>query len=277
MLARPDRRLAHDLRDVFGWSLPFAPDLLPVDLRRIVEDGDLAEPAGDGALRAKARVSSLDETLFAHSPYPTVQEDAVFFGPDSYRFANLIAAELERTPDRQIYTALDIGTGAGVGAIVIKQRSPHARVLATDVNPAAVRFAAVNAAAAGVAIESIESAAIPLPGMPIDLVVANPPYIIDPDSRAYRDGGDLHGAQVSVDMVDSALPRLAEHGTLILYTGSAIVRGEDALQSRLQAMAGHYRRNLRYVTLDPDVFGEELEKPLYRDVERIALVAAILN
>ena len=29
--------------------------------------------------------------------------------------------------------------------------------------------------------------------------------------------------------------------------------------------------------IDPDVFGEELESPAYRDVERIALVAALID
>jgi hypothetical protein len=32
---------------------------------------------------------------------------------------------------------------------------------------------------------------------------------------------------------------------------------------------------LRYRELDPDIFGEELEKQAYADVERIAAVAAI--
>lgn len=262
---------------MLGWSLPFSPDLLDPELLRLLEEGELTDGADGGMLRAKVRVSTLDGQLFVHSAYPTVQEDAVFFGPDSYRFANLIATELEHAPDRGIATALDIGTGAGVGGIAIKQRMPAARVLATDVNKKALRFAAINAAAAGVEIELVESAAIPEPDTPIDLVVANPPYIIDPKSRAYRDGGDMHGGQVSLDMVSEALPRLSPEGAMILYTGSAIVRGEDALKARLHEIAADHGRSLRYSTLDPDVFGEELEKPFYRDVERIELIAAVVS
>ena len=33
--------------------------------------------------------------------------------------------------------------------------------------------------------------------------------------------------------------------------------------------------SLDYRELDPDVFGEELDRPAYRDVDRIAVVAAI--
>ena len=64
---------------------------------------------------------------------------------------------------------------------------------------------------------------------------------------------------------------------MILYTGSAIVDGEDPLEARLRALAGPHRRPLRYRELDPDVFGEELEKDVYRDVERIALIAAVVG
>jgi hypothetical protein len=34
---------------------------------------------------------------------------------------------------------------------------------------------------------------------------------------------------------------------------------------------------MRYREIDPDVFGEELEMPAYRDVDRIALIAAIIT
>ncbi|QDM41525.1 methyltransferase [Altererythrobacter sp. TH136] len=275
VIARPHKALAGDLRDVFGWSLPFRPDLLEPELCRIVIDGGLAEVGANDLLKATVRVSSLGDNLIVHSAYPTVHEDAVFFGPDSYRFANLIEQELGRLDSQRVTTALDIGTGAGVGAIVIRQGCPSARVLATDVNPKALRFAAVNAQAAGAQIEFIETSGIPHPDLPIDLAVANPPYIIDGASRAYRDGGDLHGAQVAMDMVADTLPRLSARGTMILYTGSAIIDGADGLKTQLQGLAAAHQRALNYRTLDPDVFGEELANPSYRDVERIELVAAV--
>jgi hypothetical protein len=34
---------------------------------------------------------------------------------------------------------------------------------------------------------------------------------------------------------------------------------------------------MRYREIDPDVFGEELDDPAYRDVDRIALVAVVLT
>jgi methylase of polypeptide subunit release factors len=150
-------------------------------------------------------------------------------------------------------------------------------VVGTDVNGGALRFAALNAAAAGVTIEALEADTPSAVGSPLDLAIANPPYIIDAGSRTYRDGGALHGGQVSVDMVADALPQLSADGRMILYTGSAIVAGRDSLHEPLLELAAKHRRSLRYSMIDPDVFGEELEKEAYRDVERIALVAAVFE
>jgi methylase of polypeptide subunit release factors len=277
IVARPTMREGRGLADVFGWNLPFARSLLAPDLLAILEAGDLLEPVEGGLLRSKVRVSSLRGALYAHSSYPTVDEDAVFFGPDSYRFANLIAAELPGLGLPDHFTAADVGTGAGVGAMVIKQLCPNARAIGTDVNPQALRFAAANAEVAGAAIELIEAEAARPLGMPLDIVVANPPYIIDPKSRTYRDGGDLHGAKVSIDMVAEMLPQLSDRGWLILYTGSAIVGGEDRLQRELGKLAAGAGRTCRYSSLDPDVFGEELARDIYCEVDRIELVAAVLG
>ena len=79
-------------------------------------------------------------TAILHSAYPTAGEDAVFLGPDSYRFADLIGAELEPDvpPTARI---VDIGTGAGVGAVTAASHCRGARVVATDINPLALRLA----------------------------------------------------------------------------------------------------------------------------------------
>jgi methylase of polypeptide subunit release factors len=112
---------------------------------------------------------------------------------------------------------------------------------------------------------------------PIDLALANPPYIVDRKAREYRDGGALHGGEVALEMAQAALPCLASGGRLILYTGSAIVSGHDELGGRLAKLAGERGADLRYWELDPDVFGEELAEEAYRDVDRIAVVAAVFT
>lgn len=276
VLARPDRQQANDLRDIFGWSLPFDAVQLDASLRQMLEGAGMIESVGE-RLRSKVRVSTLGPDLLVHSAYPTEDRDAVFFGPDSYRFARCIAEELRRCPEREGVRLVDIGTGAGAGAIAAAHRCPKVEIVMTDINPAALRFARVNAAAAGVAARFVEGGDLSGIAGALDLVLANPPYIIDPAGRAYRDGGELHGAGVALAMAREAVPRLAPGGRLLLYTGSAIVRGEDALHDRLVALAAAEDCRLRYEEIDPDVFGEELETDAYAEVERIALVTAVIE
>lgn len=276
VLARADRQRAADLRDVFGWSLPFARDLLDASLLEALEAAGMVETAGD-LLRSEVRVSTLGPDLLVHSAYPTDDTHAVFFGPDSYRFARFIAEELRRCPEREGATLVDIGTGAGAGAIAAAHCCPKVDIVMTDINPAALRLARVNAQAAGVAARFVEGDDLSGISGELDLVLANPPYIIDPAGRAYRDGGDLHGAGVALAMACEAVPRLAAGGRFLLYTGSAIVRGADGLHDRLVQLAAAEGCRLRYEEIDPDVFGEELETAAYADVERIALVTAVIE
>src|SRR3546814_17942689 len=102
----------------------------------------------DGMLHSLVRVSSLADCLYVHSAFPTDDQDAVFFGPDSYRFADLIRAEIADHTLGSGKRVVDVGTGAGVGAIVIGRLLPRASVAITDINAAEPRFARLNAAAA---------------------------------------------------------------------------------------------------------------------------------
>lgn len=276
VLARPGRSDAKTLEDVLGWSLPFEPGLLPGDIRDCLRRGGLIEEY-NGSSRSRVRVSSLHGELFLHSSYPTDAADSVFFGPDSYRFANLIVAELTDHPPRKHAHIVDIGTGAGVGAIVAAKSCPEALVTMTDINPKALRFAAINARAAGISLAALETSGLAGVSRPIDIAVINPPYIIDEAGRTYRDGGDLHGGELALILARESAGRLADGGRVILYTGSAIVAGQDDLRQKLEEMAAEFGCTMRHWEIDPDVFGDELTKPQYKRVERIALVAAVFT
>lgn len=277
VLSRADRREAADLRDVLGWSLPFRPAILDEEVLGLLRSGEALTGEAGGLLQCRYRVSTLDDTLFLHSAYPTLAEDAVFFGPDSYRFADLIRREFERWPAHLDARLVDIGAGAGVGAIVAANLGQDMRVTMTDVNPQALRLARINARAAGIEADYVEGADLAEVASAIDIALANPPYIMDSDGRDYRDGGDLHGARIALDMAEAAVARLSPSGRLILYTGSAIIGGADPLHEALADLADRHRYTLCYREIDPDVFGEELEKPFYHDVERIALIAATME
>lgn len=277
ILRRSPSREACDLRGVLGWSLPFRPHILEPTLHELLRTAGVLDEIGGGRMKSRVRVSSLGDELFLHSAYPTDADDAVFFGPDSYRFADLIGRALRNDVPQAGAHLVDIGAGAGVGAIVAAKLCPALQVTMTDVNPNALGLARINAQTAGVGATYIETANLDSVTQPIDIALANPPYIMDDKARDYRDGGEMHGAQAAYDMAVAALARLAPGGRFVLYTGSAIVAGEDKLFKALGALAADRSCALDYREIDPDVFGEELENPAYADVERIALIACVIS
>ena len=267
--ARPDNRWAEDVRGVMGWSRVLRPGGRLDGLLDMLQAAHIAEPA-DGGWRSRLRASTLDGQLYFHSAFPTSAQDAVFFGPDTYRFVRALGAAWLSIPPARI---IDIGAGAGPGAISLALRYPHAEVIAGDVNPLALALAGVNAALAAVAnVRTVQSNVLDGVDGPFDLIICNPPYIADDAGRAYRDGGDEMGSALSRRIIREALPRLAPGGQLLLYTGSAIVAGRDRLLDSIAPVLDRPGLAWAYEEIDPDVFGEELEQPAYASAERIAAV-----
>jgi len=259
------RALAQDLRDVFGYSRPFEPTMLSESMLALLWQSGRCVADGE-FLRSTVRFSTLGAHLFAHAAYPTVDSDAVFFGPDTHRFA---AALMRWTP--RAYRLVDIGCGSGAGGIVVGERVSS--LVLADVNPRALELARVNAELADVAhTEVVRSDVLASVDGPIDVVVANPPYMLDPGGPTYRNGGGGFGEGLAARIVTEALDRLSPGGTLLLYTGSAIVDGRDTFRDAIAPALSHPHAFVAYGELDPDVFGEQLEAPEYADVERIAAV-----
>ncbi|MDT3720842.1 methyltransferase [Pseudomonas oryzihabitans] len=269
--ARPGNAWAQDLQGIFGWSRPFSGDLLPKALIEALVAAELLT-AVPGGWRSRVRVSSLGDQLFVHSAYPTEDADAVFFGPDTYRYANALEAQL-RHDTGAIRRAVDIGSGAGPGAVLVALARPDAEVLAVDINERALTLTRVNAELAGVDnLKACYSNLLKDVDGDFDFILSNPPYLVDPGERAYRHGGGPLGAGLSLAILDTALQRLAPGGTLLLYTGVAMVEGRDPFLEEVRARLVGSEVAWRYRELDPDVFGEELEAGVYAHTDRIAAV-----
>ncbi len=268
---RPGNEWARDLAGIFGWSRPFRQELLPPSLFELMAQAEVLIPQQYG-WRCRVRAATLNDMLFFHSAYPTEAADAVFFGPDTYRFAQVIQRHLAQQT-QPLRRAVDIGCGAGPGAVLIGVAQPSTEVLAVDINDQALQLTRVNAALAyRDSVRTCHSNLLrDVPG-DFDLIVANPPYLNDPSERAYRHGGGPLGAALSLSIVNTALERLAPGGSLLLYTGVAMQDGEDLFWQAVQPRLTSARFHSRYQELDPDVFGEELIEPAYADTERIAAV-----
>lgn len=268
---RPANARAECLRDVLGWSRPFGPGVLP---DRVVE---LMDAVGvlhrhEAGWRSLVRFSSYDGELFVHSAFPTTAADAVFFGPDTYRMADAAVAHVEASA-RPVRRAVDIGCGTGAGAIAVAKRAPDAEVLAVDINDAALRFTRVNSALAGAGgVRAVRSDLLDGVDGSFDLIISNPPFMIDPAGRAYRDGGGDHGHQLSLAIIGAAVDRLRPGGSLVLFSGTGITGGHDPFHEAAAARLDGSGLAWAYREVDPDVYGEELDGPAYAHAERIAVV-----
>lgn len=268
--ARPQNKLAGSLRDVFGWSRPFDASIVPRHLLDLLTAAQCVVEHG-GRLRSTVRYSTYRSLMFVHSAFPTTGADSVFFGPDTYRFLNLLA-HLAPAAER----AVDIGSGTGAGGLLIAPACGS--VTLTDINPVALRYAAVNADLNDIG-NSVALSSDILAGVDgqFDLIVSNPPYLIDAAKRTYRDGGGQFGEGLSRSIVTQSLDRLAPRGRLILYTATAVVDGVDTFFDSIRPILSAKRIRFDYSEIDPDVFGDELETGAYRTVDRIAAVGLDLT
>ena len=266
VLARPAPK-SPDLRDIFGWSRPFERQDLEPALMALLERADAVESVEDGRLRSKVRVASLGDDLFVHSAFPTDDVDAVFFGPDTYRFVRFVEHHLPMfgSPRRIV----DMGAGTGAGGMAMARRFRDAKVTLVDVNLQALRYAQVNASAAALQIEYLQSDRVP---DEFDLLIGNAPYLMDASGRAYRDGGELLGGAVSLDWIRQGLERLSSGRMMLLYTAAAYVDGQAPLLTAIREECREAGVSLTMEEIDPDVFGEELGDRRYDAVERIAAV-----
>lgn len=271
VLARQPAGSAATLRDIFGWNLPFDADRLPGSLLTALDTAGLLAREG-GRMRSKIRVSSVDDALFLHSAYPTEQENAVFFGPDTYRYVRFMQQALSAAPLGPRPRILDIGCGSGAGGLMVARQYPDATLVLNDINPEALVCSRLNARGLCIPAQLAQGDSVSAVQGTFDLIMANPPYLVDEDARTYRHGGERLGRSLSLRMATQSLPRLAPGGRLLLYTGIAIVKGVDEFLLELMPALDGAGMKWRYQELDPDVFGEELDREVYRDVDRIAAV-----
>jgi release factor glutamine methyltransferase len=152
---------------------------------------------------------------------------------------------------------LDLCTGSGAIAIALARELPAARIIATDVSPAAAVLARRNAERNGVADRvdvRVGDLWQPVVGETFDLVVANPPYIasdviatlapeVRREPRLALDGG--RDGLVFYDRICAeARSHLVPGGALVVEHG---YDQADAVYARLSATG------LRDVTLVRDL------------------------
>ncbi|MEK6274974.1 MAG: class I SAM-dependent methyltransferase [Actinomycetota bacterium] len=205
----------------------------------------------EGVVRPLARVSPHEGVLLA-SDLPAEQDP-----PDLVTGPSASARRVERlTIRRPVRTALDLGTGSGVQALLTARHAE--RVVAVDVNRRGLAFARFNAALNGLSnIELREGSWLePVGDERFDLVVANPPYVVSPDTEfLYRDG-QLSGDAVTQQLLRDVPAHLEEGGFAHVMGNWGHGRDEDWRGSAEAWLAGSGCDVLllNYATHDPVLY-----------------------
>ncbi len=162
-----------------------------------------------------------------------VTPDVLIPRPETETLVDLALAHRPRT-------VVDVGTGSGCIAVSLAVHLPGARLYATDLSAAALRVAAANARRHGVArrVHFVQCDLATALAGPVDLVVANPPYVAaaewadlprsvrEHEPRIALDGGP-DGLSVIRRLLNSAPRLLRPGGVLLIEIGAA--QGEAAL------------------------------------------------
>ena len=128
---------------------------------------------------------------------------------------------------RPVARALDLGTGCGVQSLHLAK---HAQaIVATDLNPRALRLADLGLRLSGVSTDPrLGSLYEPVGDVPYDLIVTNPPFVMSPPATAkftYRES-DFTADGLMRAIVEGAVEHLSPGGILQVLGSWAHIAGE---------------------------------------------------
>jgi SAM-dependent methyltransferase len=160
------------------------------------------------SVTAAVRISPFDDALIAHDfdhGGPLSSDFVLGVGSATQTLASL-------TPRGRVGRTLDLGTGSGSQALLAAAHSEQ--VVATDISERAVWMARLSAALSdrsGIDFR-IGDTLEPVVGETFDLIVANPPYVVSPDSALVFRDTTASGDETSRSMVRDTASLLRDGG-----------------------------------------------------------------
>ena len=223
----PERGALATLIKLFVIGLPVDPAIVARDCAPVspsLLEGLGLVTAGPSGLVPRIRLHPYAGFFLASDP---LFDDYGEIAPDYVTGMNPTSSSVAAiTIRRPVESALDLGTGFGVQALLASRHSR--RVVATDVNARALNMAVFNAALNGIKnIEFREGSLFePVAGEKFDMIVCNPPYVISPESGLiFRDSGTV-GDGLSRQIVRETPAHLNEGGYASIRCNWTLRSGE---------------------------------------------------
>ena len=224
-----------------------------------------------GLTRAKLFVALEDELLpggtealeqiverrIAHEPLAYIIGYREFFGRDFYVAHGVLIPRPETEllveealgfiaqhfPQRDPII-VEIGTGSGVIAISLALEMPKAKIYATDISSRALEVAAYNCEQHGVGIQLLEGDLLAPVPEPVDIIIANLPYVRDEEIggladeiKVYEPIVALSGGPDGLDKMRQLLSDVAESGERLRPGGLILLEVSPAQGEALAAWA----------------------------------------
>ena len=231
-----------DQLDFLIWLFLFNEPVKTTALTHIFSPNDLNELAAMNLIRLNSGAAICDLAFFecaglflatdARVKPPTNVNRVMALLPETFDFVGSVS----RKP---VNSVLDLCTGSGVHALVAARHAKH--VVATDVNPRALRFAEFNAWFNGVTNIEFRQGDLfrAVEDRDFDLILANPPYMPDtgssPNDNFYCGGksGDVLWSQI-LQGLEKHLPP----NGLCQIIHMIILFGNESYEDRIRALLG---------------------------------------
>jgi len=141
-------------------------------------------------------------------------------------------------PSRKLRGALDVGCGAGTGALSLAAYAD--RVVGTDINPRAVALARINANLNGIANTEFREGDMfaPVAGQRFDLIISQPPFVSTPPALAAAsfESGGLRGDELPLRLLREIPAYLANNGRAVIIAEWPELAGTSVEQHLRAAM-----------------------------------------
>jgi len=190
----------------------------------------IARADGDRIV-ARGRIVPAEGLLMSFDGFAVGNDDPHGYVASYTPTASWLAA---LTPRRRFGRALDIGTGSGAQALLASRHADH--VIATDLNPRAVAFTALNAALNGFDNLEVRLGSLfePVAGETFDLITCNAPYVVSPEDRwQYRDAAGFEADRLSQTVVTEAPRHLNDDGFACMLV-SWLADSKDRADARVE-------------------------------------------